>query len=137
MAHRKWKEIKQQPSTLPGPAVPGCSLVHFHFLWAILCPQAVDRSGLFMFFVMCTEWGMLHRKRTNGLNGLQCSPYGPHCFISSATSCVHTRYRVTASASITERKLLSVWGCFRYHWPQTNGYSISGAKAFAVTWYVY
>ena len=41
MAHRKWKEIKQQPSMLPGPAVPGFSLVSFHFLWAILCPQAV------------------------------------------------------------------------------------------------
>ena len=25
----------------PGPDVPGCSLVSFHFLWAILCPQAV------------------------------------------------------------------------------------------------
>ena len=35
MAHRKWKEIKQQPSMLPGPAVPGCCLVSFHFLWAI------------------------------------------------------------------------------------------------------
>ena len=42
MAHRKWKETKQQPSMLPGPAVPGCSLVSFHFLWAILCPQAVQ-----------------------------------------------------------------------------------------------
>ena len=42
MAHRKWKETKQQPSLLPGPAVPGCSLVSFHFLWAILCPQAVQ-----------------------------------------------------------------------------------------------
>ena len=41
MSHRKWKETKQQPSMLPGPAVPGCSLVSFHFLWAILCPQAV------------------------------------------------------------------------------------------------
>ena len=41
MAHRKWKETKQQPSLLPGPTVPGCSLVSFHFLWAILCPQAV------------------------------------------------------------------------------------------------
>ena len=41
MAHRKWKETKQQPSMLPGPAVPGCSLVSFHFLRAILCPQAV------------------------------------------------------------------------------------------------
>ena len=39
MAHRKWKETitKQQPSLLPGPAGPGCSLVSFHFL----CPQAV------------------------------------------------------------------------------------------------
>ena len=33
--HRKWKEIKQQPSMLPGPAVPGCCLISFHFLWAI------------------------------------------------------------------------------------------------------
>ena len=41
MAHRKLKEIKQQPSLLPGPAVPGCCLVSFYFLWAILCPQAV------------------------------------------------------------------------------------------------
>ena len=30
-----------KPSMLPGSAVPGCSLVSFHFLWAILCPQAV------------------------------------------------------------------------------------------------
>ena len=35
MAHRKWKEIKRQPSILPGPAVPGSCLVSFHFLWAI------------------------------------------------------------------------------------------------------
>ena len=35
MAHRKWKESKQQPSKLPGPAVPGCCLISFHFLWAI------------------------------------------------------------------------------------------------------
>ena len=42
MAHRKWRETKQLPSLLPGPAVPGCSLIPFHFLWAILCPQTVD-----------------------------------------------------------------------------------------------
>ena len=41
MAHRKWKETKQQPSLLPDPAVPGCSLFSFHFLSAILCLQAV------------------------------------------------------------------------------------------------
>ena len=42
MAQRKWKEAKQLPSMLPGPAVPGCCLVSFHFLLAILCLQAVD-----------------------------------------------------------------------------------------------
>jgi len=35
MSPRKWKEAKQQPSMLPGPAVPGCCLISFHFLWAI------------------------------------------------------------------------------------------------------
>ena len=32
---------------LPGPTVPGYSLVSFHFLWAILCLQAVviGRTG--------------------------------------------------------------------------------------------
>ena len=41
MAHRKWNEIKQQPSMLPGPAVPDCSLVSFYFLWAILSTGTV------------------------------------------------------------------------------------------------
>ena len=44
MAHRKWKEIKQQLSMLPGPAVPGCCLVSFHFLWAILSTSTVEDS---------------------------------------------------------------------------------------------
>ena len=46
MAHRKWKETKQQPSMLPGPAVSGCCSIFFHFLWAILCPQAVQYRHL-------------------------------------------------------------------------------------------
>ena len=29
MAHRKWKDNKQQPSMLPGPTVPGCYLLSF------------------------------------------------------------------------------------------------------------
>ena len=41
MADRKWKETKQQPSMLAWPAVLGSSLISFHFLWAILCLQAV------------------------------------------------------------------------------------------------
>ena len=32
MANRKWKETKQLPSMLPGPAVPGCCLVSLYFL---------------------------------------------------------------------------------------------------------
>ena len=32
MSHRKQRETKQQPSMLPGPAVPGCCLVSFRFL---------------------------------------------------------------------------------------------------------
>ena len=44
MAQRKWKEIKQQPSMLPGPAVPGCCLVSFHFLCYILCSRSVPSS---------------------------------------------------------------------------------------------
>ena len=48
--HRKWKEIKLQPGTAgPGNRL-GCCLVSFHFLWAILCPQAVlISSGVFIF----------------------------------------------------------------------------------------
>ena len=45
MAHRKWKEMKQQPSILPDPAVPGCNLVSFHFLWAILSTGTVQIFG--------------------------------------------------------------------------------------------
>ena len=33
MSHRKGRETKQQPIMLPGPAVPGCSLVSFRFMW--------------------------------------------------------------------------------------------------------
>ena len=46
MAHRKWKEIKQQPSMLPGPAVPGCCSVSFHILWAILSTSTVQAQNL-------------------------------------------------------------------------------------------
>ena len=39
--HRKWRETKQQPIILPGPAVPGCCLVSLHFLCYILCSRSV------------------------------------------------------------------------------------------------
>ena len=41
MAYRKWKETKVQPGTAGPGNMLGCSLVSFHFLWAILCPLAV------------------------------------------------------------------------------------------------
>ena len=44
MTHRKWKESKQQPSMLPGPAVPGCCLVSFHILWAILSTSTIGKE---------------------------------------------------------------------------------------------
>ena len=46
MAHRKWKETKQLPSMLPGPAVPGCCSLYFHFLWAIHPIRPVQASPL-------------------------------------------------------------------------------------------
>ena len=41
MVHRKWKETKQQPGMLPGPALPDCSLVSFHILWAMMSTSTV------------------------------------------------------------------------------------------------
>ena len=37
----KWRETKQEPGTAGPGNMLGCSLVSFHFMWAILCPQAV------------------------------------------------------------------------------------------------
>ena len=53
MAHRKWKESKQQKSMLPGPAVPGCRLIYFHFLWAIhpIRPVQAGRRALVLFLL--------------------------------------------------------------------------------------
>ena len=45
MVHKKWKETKQLPSILPGPAVPGCYLVSFHILWAILSTSTVHSAA--------------------------------------------------------------------------------------------
>ena len=41
MAHRIWKETKHEPGTVGPGNILGCCLVSFHFLWDILCPQAV------------------------------------------------------------------------------------------------
>ena len=41
IAYRKWKETKVHPGTARPGNMLGCSLFTFHFLWAILFPQAV------------------------------------------------------------------------------------------------
>ena len=56
MTHRKWKEIKQQPSMLPGPAVPGSCLVSFHFRWAIHPIRPVQH-----FCYSCLQWQVTKR----------------------------------------------------------------------------
>ena len=61
MAHRKWKEFKQQPSMLPGSAVPGCCLASFHFLWAILSTGTVYYN--YFFRIKCAFIGYLSQFR--------------------------------------------------------------------------
>ena len=41
IAHRKWKETKQEPDTAGTGNMLGCSLVYFHFLWVILSTSTV------------------------------------------------------------------------------------------------
>ena len=48
MPHRKLRETKQQPSMLPGPAVPGCCLVSFHFLCNIHSIHSVQVGKSFV-----------------------------------------------------------------------------------------
>ena len=44
IAHRKWKENKLHPGTAGPGNMFGSCLVSSHFLWAILCPQAVKNQ---------------------------------------------------------------------------------------------
>ena len=62
MAHRKWKESKQQPSMLSGPAEPGSCLVSFHILWAILSTSTVQSTSKRLYLgcaIPPTGWGDL------------------------------------------------------------------------------
>ena len=45
---QEMERFKQQPSMLPGPAVPGCCLVSVHFLWAILSTSTVHTRACLM-----------------------------------------------------------------------------------------
>ena len=44
MAHRKWKETKQQTGTDEPGNMLGCCLISFNFLWAILSTSIVVLS---------------------------------------------------------------------------------------------
>ena len=44
IAHRKWKEIKQQPGTARPGNLLGCCLLSFHFLWSIHPIHPVELS---------------------------------------------------------------------------------------------
>ena len=46
MAHRIWKESKQQPGTAEPGNMLGCCLISFYFLWAILSMTTVHSEGL-------------------------------------------------------------------------------------------
>ena len=55
------KVSNKQPSMLPGPAVPGCCLISFHFLWAIHPIRPVQKDcnpfselGKILFAKLCT-----------------------------------------------------------------------------------
>ena len=69
MAHRKWKEAKQLPSTAGPGNMLGCCLIYFHFLWAIhpirpvlLSPQPKHRLELGALFLdtPCIRWTCPH-----------------------------------------------------------------------------
>ena len=49
MAHRKWKETKQEPGTAEPGNMLGCCLNYFHFLWAILSTSTVLLSAQICF----------------------------------------------------------------------------------------
>ena len=75
MAYRKWKETKVHPGTAGPGNMLGCSLVSFHFLWAIPCPQAVYLSV------------------TNFLNPSSGSVYSrTHYWHNSLTTNLHYRF---------------------------------------------
>ena len=65
MSHRKGRETKQQPSMLPGPAVPGCCLVYFHFLCDI---HSIHSVGTILYVVF---FEILPKAKEIGATGFQ------------------------------------------------------------------
>ena len=64
MAHRMWKETKQEPGTAGPDNMPCCCLVSFHFLWAVLSSTTVDdqqrellprTSNIFVFVLLPSQ----------------------------------------------------------------------------------
>ena len=63
IAHRIWKETKQEPGTAGPGIMLGCCLVSFHFLWAILSTSTVlgqtKRRIFFLLLLNCSAWPCL------------------------------------------------------------------------------
>ena len=60
MAHRIWKETKQQPGTAWTGNMLGCFLVSFHFLWAILSTSTVQCLGQITSVLLSYFLGLLY-----------------------------------------------------------------------------
>ena len=63
MSHRKRRETKQQPSMLPGPAVPGCCLVSFCFLCDIHSIHSIEPDPIFIPVVVRRPMDLLKLER--------------------------------------------------------------------------
>ena len=89
MAHRKWKETKLQPSMLPGPAVPGYSLV-----FSISCgPFYVGR--LYTHSSCISSWYML-----------QCIIFNQFLMFSMYVIFLSMLHNIFGSSSPTQHKYI-------------------------------
>ena len=78
MAHRKWKETKQQPGTAGTGNMLGSCLVSIHFLWAILSTSIVKvQIWYILSSPVCSllhDYG-LHQNQKPVLHGIECVWY--------------------------------------------------------------
>ena len=65
MLHRKLRETKQQPSMVPGPAVPGCCLVSLRSLCNIHSIHSVDRKLTLSVRTLRFKWVKMPRWNYN------------------------------------------------------------------------
>ena len=112
MTNRKWKEIKQQPSMLPVPAVPGSCLVSFHFLWVILSTSTVYLKILMLLTVKFSRKGTCQRGSAGNedpLNEEAAEPtkkqQQPLTLWQFATAAIAIREQLTRVIRIIQRRI--------------------------------